>query len=281
MGSEGLLNLKDFGTETQPLRASSLPALLRCPLGVLLTMLSENDSSQAADTGSAIHKAIAAFHTVSKRDVASALKEMRVHLPEYPLADFGTAEEHFRAYTRDPRNQGEVLYVETKIQIVLPPPEGDTQAVVIPGMFDQLREEEDSLILYDVKTGGSHEGDAMLDAHAAQLMAYQVGASRMIGRTVSRAGVIRTKDYLKKDYKRNPKPGPVFWRASWTYHDALLVMNRVRQIVGRVRRGEIDFAPSAENCKWCVGGGISNCLGRVIECGVSSKLGATSLSVCS
>lgn len=248
-----------------PLRASQLPSLLRCPRGLLLTLQCEGESGQAADTGSAIHKAIAAFHTHTKGEIAAAMKVMEQHLPEYPLADLGTAEMHFRHYAKDPRNkEAKVVLCEEKLSLALPPPQGCTEAVEIHGTTDQVREEEGGLVVWDVKTGSSAEGHEMLSHHAAQLAAYQVGAAKRLGVPSVRAGIIRTKDYLKTDRQRKPKPGPVFWNASWRYSDAVLLLEEVRRIVGDVRSGRISTAPSSENCRYCIGGGIGNCLARRI-----------------
>jgi RecB family exonuclease len=246
-----------------PLRASELPMLLRCPRSLLLKHLAEDTSGQAADTGSAVHKAVAALHTHAKSDVAAALKAMEQHLPEYPLADLGTAEMHFRLYAKDPRNkEAKVILCEEKIKVTLQAPEGHSEAVEIHGTLDQVREEGGRLVVCDVKTGGSYEGDEMLSYYAAQLAAYQVGAAKRLGKHVASSCIIRTKDYLKTDRKKQPKPGPVFWNASWTWNDSLALLDEVRRVVGDVRSGRISTIPSPDNCRWCPGGGIGNCLRR-------------------
>lgn len=254
----------DFGTEAFPLRASKLPALLRCPRGALIEMMAESDSGPAADTGSAVHLAVAEFHR-NRGDVAAAIKAMIDNLKEYPLADLGTAEGHFRCYAKDPRNaEARVILCEERICVRLPAPEGDTPAteIVINGTLDQVREEGGSLTVWDVKTGGMLEGIDMLPYHAAQLAAYQVGATLALARPVNRAGVIRTRDYLKTDRKKQPKPGPVFWQGPWSLADAKLILEHVRQVVGDIRRGQIAVAPSAENCRYCPAGNVANCLRR-------------------
>ena len=233
---------------------------------MILSLIGENESGQAADTGSAVHYAAKLFHTSAKGDVAKAIKEMERSLPEYPLADLGTAEGHFRLYASDPRNKdAKIVLCEEKIEVILPPPEGHSEEVVIQGTVDQVRQEGGRLVVCDIKTGASAgEGDDMLNYYAAQLAAYQVGAATLLKQHVSSAAIIRTRDYLKTDRKKNPKPGPVFWYASWTYNDALALLEEVRRVVGDVRSGRISVSPSAENCKWCPGGGVGNCLRRKI-----------------
>jgi len=207
-----------------------------------------------------------AWHTESKQNLADALKAMKEHLPEYPAADLGAAEQQFRHYASDPRNQhAKVLLCEAKVSFALAPPEGDTSPVYIRGTLDQVREENGYLVLCDIKTGGSMEGAEMLDSYAAQLAAYQLGAWQVLGRKVSRACVIRTKDYLKTDRQKRPKPGAVFWYASWSVEDAQRLMDEVRRVVGDIRKGVLRATPSAENCRWCPGGGVANCLGRMVD----------------
>src|SRR5690348_15014108 len=106
----------------RPLRASALPSLLRCPRGEVLKLLGEDEAGQAADTGSAVHFAAKMFHTQARGDVAAALKAMAENLPEFPLADLGTAEAHFRLYAKDRRNQqAKIILCEEKISLTLPP----------------------------------------------------------------------------------------------------------------------------------------------------------------
>ena len=96
----------------------------------------------------------------------------------------------------------------------------------------------------------------MLDGHCLQLAAYQLGASELLGEPVREAGVIRTKDYLKTDRARNPKPGPVFYEAPWSYADVPLLLSAVARRVAEVRSGQVSPTPG-EDCKWCIG--IANC----------------------
>jgi len=225
-------------------------------------MIGEDSGSPAADTGSAVHKAAAAFH--QQKDFAAAMRVMRDSLPEYPLADLGTAEQQFRYYHGDPRNsEANVILCEQKVRLTLAPPEGDTTPITITGQTDQVREARGVLTVWDIKTGGVMEGDEMLSYAAAQLAAYQVGASVLLGRKVAGAGIIRTKDYLKQDKNKDPKPGPVFWHAPWTYEDAVVLLDEVRRIVGEIRRGHCRVSPSAENCRYCPAASVANCLTRL------------------
>lgn len=233
--------LREIGTAARPLRASSLPTLMRCPMSAVLAMVAEEGSGGAADTGSAVHEAIRAFHTEAKRDIAAALRSMRDKLPTYPLADLGTAEEHFRHYAADPRNAVHVEGCEKEVSLYLAEEE-----IVIVGHIDQIRPG----LVCDVKTGASHEGPEMLLYAAYQLAAYQcaIGAPR--------ACIIRTRDY---PMGRKRIPGPVFWEAPWTLDDAWEMMAEVARTVSAIRRGEVRITASPEACRYCPAGNPGNC----------------------
>src|SRR5262245_44304272 len=110
--------LELFASERHPLRASSIPLLIKCPWRAVLLYLKEfeDTSSAAADTGSAVHAAIEAWHG-NGQDVEAAIAAMREKEGNYPLADFGDAELHFRPYTRDPRNiNADLVLQETPVR---------------------------------------------------------------------------------------------------------------------------------------------------------------------
>lgn len=256
-----MVSLLTFASAATPLRCSLLPRLFRCPMSVVIEYLDGGDGGgPAADTGSAVHFAARAWHTVSGKEVALSVNLMRMAVDKYPLADLNSAEEQFRHYANDPRNTAaQVILCEAKVNIILAPPEGDTEAVVIVGTLDQVRRSEGRLTLWDIKTGAP-EGVDMLNTHAMQLAAYQYGASLALAEPVRFAGVIRTKDYLKKDRHRNPKPGPVFYEAPWSYAQLPLLLDMIRRYVGDIRRGDVRISPGDEACRYCVG--LANCLRR-------------------
>lgn len=215
----------------------------------------ERTSSPAADTGSAVHAAIAAYHTVAKGDARASLEAMREGLAKYPLADLHDAELSFRPYAADTRNtEAEVVLVEREISLRLAPAETDptTQEIVIVGTLDQVRRERGLLVVCDVKTGKRLEGEDMLNDHCLQLCAYQLGASALLGEPVRGACVIRTYDYRKK------AKGPVFWNAAWGVKDAESLMRGVAHVVANIRAGRAWAAPG-EHCRWCPAGSPSGC----------------------
>jgi hypothetical protein len=251
------MNYSLFGTAECPLRCSLLPLLIRCPMSVALRMAAESDAgSEAAHTGSAVHAAANAYHTIASGNARLAIGIMRELLPQYPLADLDAAEQHFLRYAGDPRNrEAEIILSEAKVQISLPCAEEDQtgEAIVINGTLDQVRREGSVLTLWDIKTGKRLQGDSMLTEHALQLAAYQIGATQLLGERVQSVGIIRTQDYLSRT------PGPVFWHAAWSYRHALMMLDSIRRIVASIR-GRGPWVGPGEDCRWCPGGGVPSCL---------------------
>lgn len=252
--------LTNFATAEQPLRCSALPKLCRCNLSAVLSLIDdERGSCGAADTGSAVHFAARMWHTGADRNTRVAVGAMRMAIERYPLADLDAAELQFQHYASDKRNLDcECVLVEEEIMFSLPPSKEDpTQTpIVIRGTLDQVRKVKGEYYLWDIKTG-SPEGLEMVNEACMQLVAYQYAASQKLGMPVRRAGIIRTKDYLKK------RPGPVFWEAPWEYADVMVLLSTVQRSVADVRAGRITATPSKEACKWCVG--LGSCLPRLRE----------------
>jgi RecB family exonuclease len=251
-----VIDLTTVATPARPLRASSIPKFMRCPLNVILSYEADDQPGVAADTGSAVHYAAAVFHKNAK-SLRDALKAMRGQASLYPFADLDVAEEHFRGYAEDPRQAaGEVVLCEHKVQVVLDPADEDPtrQPVVINGTLDQIRRKDGVLRLWDIKTGAA-DGPTMLTDYAYQLAAYQVGATALLGEPVLSAGVIRTKGYLKK----RGNPDPIFWEAAWTLEGARRMLRHVVREVANVRAGRVRLTPGPQ-CHWCPAQGIGSCV---------------------
>ncbi len=216
--------------------------------------IGEREGNEASQTGDAVHLAARAFHREAKGDLRIAIGVMREGLSSYPQADLKRAEQHFRRYAEDPRNaQAEVIYCEEKISIKLDPSEADpTQTQIhIRGTLDQVRRDASGESVWDIKTGRAVYGKQMTAQHAAQLAAYQVGASQLIGRPIQRCGIIRTEDYVTN--------GPVFWEAPWNYRDALRMLDGVKHVVALLRSGKVWAAPGGQ-CRFCPQQSIANCV---------------------
>lgn len=241
-----------FATEERPLRASRIPSLLVCSMSEISLLRPDGESSVAADTGSAVHKAIALWHRDAKGDAAVALGAMKAFREEYPAADLRVAAQHFHGYIQDERNQGlETPLIEEKVTVRLPPsPQDPTgQDIVIIGHLDQVRVVSSGFMLVDYKTGGSLTGVQMVNAHMAQMAVYAVGAEQL-GFSCNSIAIVRTLDYLKG--------GPVFWHLPFGVHGAKQILREVADTVADIRRGRIRITPHRD-CSWCQHGSPVNC----------------------
>lgn len=240
-------DLRLFGTEAFMLHPSHLRNLLICPLRVVMEYLSpgEGRSGPAADTGSAMHAAAAAWHLGA--NVAEAIAEMTRRSAEYPLADLGDATNLFLCYAADERNSSaKVLYVEEPIRFNIAPSPNDPtgQPICVVGTCDQLREDERGLMVVDLKTSKLDPMDVMAGS-THQIAAYVVGMSVRVGRPVERACLV-----MPRRYTANLSQSPVFWHFAWRFRDAEAILDGVRDEVARVRSGKLRHMPTSE-CRWC------------------------------
>lgn len=200
------------------------------------------DSGEAADTGSAMHKAIALLH--KGNSVATSLVGMQERITEYPLADLQDAAAMFLQYSADPRNiNADIVLVEEKVEfLIAPSPEDPTGAPIrVEGTLDQVRRENGKLRLWDPKSS-KKEPVSLLHAHMYQLAGYCIGASMKLGETVHPGGLILTRMYAKQ---RNPH-----WQVTWTFDDIEQILDPLRHVVGLIRSGRPYHVPN-ENCQWC------------------------------
>ena len=250
------MNRLDFGTEQNPLRASSLPTLSECPTMLLIRMyklMDESRSKEAADTGNVIHVGIHELH--HGKSLEESIEVMGEALERFPEADFVRCIKHITAYSIDERQKGfEVILEEKRIRLEIEPSENDPtkEKIVIYGTMDQvIRTGNGQLILRDIKTGKSMSGTDMIMHYAPQLAAYQLGASKLIGEKIQRACIVRTEDYFVKG--RN-----VIHYAPWTYDECLSILSFIPSAVAAIRRGE-DIRKIGSYCNYCPAGGITAC----------------------
>lgn len=257
-------SLTDFGTVAFPLRASGLPKLVMCPWEAAMEFLFEchDESGPAADTGSATHAAVAAWHTMG-HDAASAVKSMVDRSGEFPKADFDEATVMFLNYTRDPRNvKAEVVEVERKVSFVLPPaPEDETQKeIAVNGKVDQIRIVDGLYRVYDLKTS-KKSGLDLMRQHQYQIAAYVVGASHIFGKPVHPGALICPRHYVRGILPET-EPAGVFFQFPWTFEDARFILWGLRRIVASIRSGEV-WHQGGEHCRWCPAGSPDVCLPRL------------------
>lgn len=238
--------MMEFGGKKRPLRASALPLLIACPHRAVLMELRliEGGSSKAADTGSAVHAGIEAWHETGKLE--AAIDAMKRRLPEFPDADLHDAELSLKPYTADPRNAKEVV-IASEIDVLLELPCSVGGPIYITGRVDQLRADG----VWDVKHSDK-PGFEIMHSYAYQLAAYARGLQRPVG------GFILPKGYRKRGVKEASPPG-VFWSPCWddAHIDALLA--EVVATVAGIREGRVPVRPGA-HCTFCPAESFGDCL---------------------
>lgn len=257
------MDLSIFGTAEHPLRPSALAWLVRCPVQAVLAMYDEIDEGgPAAQTGSLVHAAVAAFHLENDHalKIGAAVAAMQQQAAAFPLADPTEARLYLEPYLADPRNaHAKTVAVEHRVRLELDPhPLDPTGApVVVRGTLDQIREEGGRLLVCDLKTGQT-SGWAMLHDYALQQAAYTL-AARESGFPGAEPGyLIRNYGYRARGAKL-PSPDGVFWWLPFDADGARQLLDRVRLQVALVRRGEIDFGPGP-HCTFCGQKGLDSCV---------------------
>jgi len=249
-------DLSKFGTAAAPLRASSIPMLLACPWRAVMVFMREypDFAGIAADTGSAVHKAIEVYHRDRKsfdECLAEALNE--VNSGKYPRRDADDTRLHFRGYYDDPRNRtAKIIKSEEPVEFTVK--EEETE-VTFQGTFDQIRLDSGQNILYDIKTGKSLEAWNLLQERTLQLACYWIGA-REKGIDVDKVGIIYTYGYRKRGYDG---VSGVFLLHPMRYADCHTLIKGVIRQVKAIRAGQINVYPGAQ-CSFCPASSVSTCL---------------------
>lgn len=259
-------DLRLFGSDAYPLRASALQNLVQCPWRVVMEYLFGrlDESGPAADTGSATHAAIAAWHELGQ-NAPGAVEEMVRRGGEYPLADLDEAAQLFLLYSRDPRNVNAEFpvtdarpFVEQQISFTIPACKEDpTKApLVVIGTVDQVRRVSGKLRVFDVKTS-KRPGRDLMNEHVYQVAAYCLGASAVFGEPVHPGALICPRGYGRQTPESSP-PG-VFFDFPWTFEDCRFVLWGVRRVVAAVRSGEV-WHMGGQHCRWCQAASPDNCI---------------------
>lgn len=241
-------DLSLFGTEAFPLHPSGLRGLIICPWKVTLMFLEEPEDvgGQAGDTGSAMHKAIAAFH--GGKGVAESLAAMNEGVAKYPQADLFDAAAMFLAYTGDSRQvNATVVLCEEPISFSIAAAEDDPTGapIQIVGTLDQVRRDEyGRLKLWDAKSS-KKEGNLLRRMYQFQIAAYAIGATIRLGESVDPGGII-----LTRKYKAPYSEAPVMWPYYFTLADTAHILEPVRRRVAEIRRGILYHVPN-DDCNWC------------------------------
>lgn len=255
--------LTTIATADCPLRASQLDKLVRCPLYGLTVLSPDVDTSgPAADTGSIVHAAVAAFHREKElsRKGSAAVAEIQRAALQFPLGDTHEAGLYLTPYITDPRNAAaEVIAIELPVQLTLPPHRLDPtgQPVVIHGTIDQIRRDHGRTLICDLKTG-RRTGWEMIHDHSLQIAAYTL-AARACGYPDAEPGyLIRAYRYRERT-ATGISPEGVYWSLPFTAEDCRILLDRVVLELAHLRAGELNLGPGA-HCTNCPLGGLASCL---------------------
>lgn len=257
-------SIENFGTEQHPIRASSLQTLVKCTMYATLKHLEgDTESGIAADTGSAMHKAAATWHT-NGQDQTNAVQIMYNRREDYPLADMLEAEKMFRHYARDPRNkEANIIDTEEEVKIEIDPHPSDKtqQKVIIIGHFDQVRLVHNIYKVYDIKTS-KYDGEFLSREYLYQMAAYCKGASIKYGVPVEPGAFILPRKYITKDNLKVHAPLNAYYHFSWSFNDVDIILGEVAHTVARIRNGDIYLNPGMY-CNWCPARGIDVCIPKL------------------
>lgn len=268
------MNLAEFGTRKYPLRCSKLRNLAACSVEPILELLGESvDSAGAgAETGSLTHEAIDAFHKEQRElqhKIIAGLTALRDATKRYPLGDEKEATIYFTHYANDPRNQlAEFLRhpktgaigLEHQMEGTLSPHPSDPtgQPIVLTGKADQFRRYRGKNCVMDYKTGKTSAWE-MQSVYSYQMAGY-LHLANQNGWCVDEAYIIRGYRYRENTAKSElPEANYVFVAMPFVASEVLLILDRIRLEVARIRSGELLFGPSPM-CSWCPMKGLSQCI---------------------
>lgn len=198
------------------------------------------DGGAAAQTGSAAHAAIAAWHKNGK-EVDKAIATMKKLRDQFPLADFLEAERLFQLYAADERNQkAKVIHAEYLFHGEI------AKGIVLEGTCDQIRDDpEKGWSVWDAKTSRL-SGPLIRDQHTYQVAAYAVLASKRFRRIVVPGGIIMIRGYESKAKDK------VWYPYNLTLDAAKKMMEAVADRVRDVRAGRLQAVPG-DHCGYCIG----------------------------
>lgn len=248
--------LEQLATKDHPLRISALTGLSQCPLITTvkaMKIIQDTGSSQPADTGSALGRAIELYHcgelpeTAFKR-VTAERNGLGGLPPKFALADLATVMQIFEHYVKDPRNlPHSAKNCELEVRAVIA---GD---IHLKGHLDQTRVARDGVDeVWDVKNG-QPSPEKMIGEYAWQQCGYVVAYHQTTGREVRHGGLIRTRSYLQ------PSQGDPFVQTGWTLEQCYRVLESAAFIIKNIRAGKVPATPGA-HCSYCAIGDPVKCL---------------------
>lgn len=261
-------DLSKFGTAEFPLHPSGLRALIVCPWRIVMEFLAmpegDDSSGPAADTGSAMHKAAAAFHR--GKGVADSVEVMRANVQEYPLANLAEAAQMFLSYAADERNSGfDVPICEERVDFSIAAAEDDPtgERIEVMATCDQVRHIHGRYKAWDIKTSKRDPSEVLAETWF-QMAGYCIGASVALSARLGKPIVVEPGGIITpRRYHSNPSTSPVFWHHNFKFDWIEQLLRPVRHHVSQIRRGHIWHVPNAD-CKWCHQGNPDVCFPKLI-----------------
>jgi PD-(D/E)XK nuclease superfamily len=257
-----------FGTKEWPLHPSGMRGIVVCPWRAVMRFLAEGgpeESGQAADTGSAMHKAAAAFHKGG--DQADSIQVMRDHSTEYPLADLVEAAQLFLDYSRDDRNRtANVVLCEERVDFsIAPAAEDKTQArIEVEATTDQVRFDGYRHKAWDIKTS-KRDPTELLAESWFQMAGYCIGASVKLSMLQGKTVIVEPGGIITpRRYKDDPSTSKVFHHHNFKFDWVEQLLLPVRKTVAAIRNGEVWHVPNAD-CRWCHQKTPDVCFPKLIE----------------
>lgn len=215
-----------------------------------MTFLEEpaDSSGGAADTGTAVHTAVKAFH--SGDNVVQAMDKMIANVKEYPLAAMEEAAAMFLSYSADRRNlDAQVILCERPITYEIAAAETDPTGapIVVEGTADQVRRVNGRLELWDLKTS-KMPPEHVRHATTLQAAGYCIGCTYELKETVHPGGVIMPRKY---DGAKNKSEAKVFIHFAWEFQDIEQILLPLRLRVADIRAGRLYHIPTDGGCMFC------------------------------
>lgn len=272
------LPVSRIGSVEYPLRISSLTALRACEHGAVLRWrqdlgidVMDRTGSKAADTGTAVGRAVELWHRRRDRDLAGIMQQVEEEAagvppsrPPFLEADLEETARTLLRYTRDPRNVAADVpewSLEAEVRLTLPPHPLDPtgEAVHLVGHLDQIRIERGIAWVWDLKHS-RHSGPALVSGYSWQQAIYALAAEATFRRTVGWGGIIRTTGYLVRGAGKSVGDGEynVMFPAGLQPEQLAVIADSVRFAVALARRGDAPLRPG-DHCGWCPAGGVDSC----------------------
>lgn len=267
-----------FASVEYPLRISSLTTLRACEPGAVLRWrqdlgidVMDRSGSKAADTGTAVGRAVELWHRRRDRDSTSIMQQVEEEAagippsrPPFLEADLEEVARTLFRYRNDPRNIAADVpewSLEAEVRLTLPPHPLDPtgEAVHLAGHLDQIRIERGIAWVWDLKHS-RHGGPALVAGYSWQQCIYALAAEATFRRPVGWGGIIRTSAYGVRGAGKTVGDDEynVFFPAGLQPEQLAAVADSVRFAVALARRGDAPLRPG-DHCGWCPAGSLAAC----------------------